>query len=140
MTPREAFKAGFLGRCIEAGLSVAEMRDMVKQSMDKMALTPADMAWNATKATLTGTKDLGTEALKLLGNWGIPLALAAPPALGGLTGYALAKARDTGTADAEEIQSQELSDEYRRQAERLQRLKAIRARHANLPIGGRRYL
>lgn len=58
--------------------------------------------------------------------WRSGRSSAAPPILGGLAGYGIAKATDVDDTDADAIKNQELVEEYRRQAERLQRQKAVR--------------
>jgi hypothetical protein len=113
----EAFKVGFLSRCVEAGLGVDEIAGCVKRARDMMEK----------HAGLIG--DLGG-GLKALGGgllqYGVPLALAAPPILGGAAGYGLSRATDVDDTDVADIKNQEVIDEYRRQSERLKRQKAVR--------------
>ena len=58
--------------------------------------------------------------------YGLPLAIAAPPILGGLAGYGAAKATDIDDVDIDEVKERELADEYRRQTEKLLRQRAVR--------------
>lgn len=107
MTPREGFRFGFLLRCAEEGLSVAEAQARAERAEKRAGA--ADLlgkAWG-----------LGTNAA-LLGAGGVAGA-------GMLGGYALAKMRE-GEVDPAEIQRQELIDAYQTQAE-LARRKAIMA-------------
>jgi hypothetical protein len=67
-------------------------------------------------------KDIGSGLL----HYGVPAALIAPPVLGGLAGYGLAKATDVDDTDVTAIKNQELVDEYMRQSDRLKRQTAAR--------------
>jgi hypothetical protein len=121
LTPREAFKFGFLSRCVESGLSLEEIQQQAKQAADKLAgwlpdfSAPVSAGWGALKG-------VSGKALAI----GIPTALAAPPILGGLAGYGLSRAMDVNERDVDEVKRDELVDEYRRQTDLLRRAKAIR--------------
>jgi hypothetical protein len=117
LTPHEAFKVGFLARCVRDGLTPEQIHDRVK--------TAADLFEK--EAFLGSLIGAAGNAVKGMGGYALPLAIAAPPVLGGLGGYALAKATDVDDTDVEDIKGQEVLDEYRRQAERLRRLQAARA-------------
>lgn len=121
LTPREAFKYGFLGRCVEEGMSLPEAHQQVKLAIDKMA---------GLSFMIEKPMGAGVDAVKGLGKavWsaGIPAALAIPPVLGGLAGYGLARATDINDKDEKEVKSDELKDEYARQTELLLRTKALR--------------
>lgn len=120
LTPREAFKVGFLSRCVEEGLDADQIRERVKSALDKLAfeIPGADVPGKL----VDFAKGVGLTGL----SWGLPLALAGPPIVGGLGGYALAKATDVGDADAGEIKKRELVDEYRRQTDQLNRETQVR--------------
>lgn len=114
LTAREAFKAGFLSRCIADRLPP----DQIKQAAAKAA------------GILSGIMDKGWEGAKGVANtavgYGIPALALAPPVAGGLAGYGLAKATDIDSTDIADIKDREVIDEYRRQASRLRRQTAAR--------------
>lgn len=123
LTAQEAFKVGFLGRCIEQGLSPEATLAAVK--------TASDLFKRASVSGLFGTAldktfDLGKGML----HYGLPAALVAPPILGGLAGYGLARATDIDDTDVAEIKNRELVDELHRQTERLRRQKLLRTARA----------
>lgn len=120
LSDREAFKVGFLQRCVRDGLTPDQMLDRVKAAGDMLEKRAF------VGGLLSGAAGAATGASKTLAGYGIPLALAAPPIIGGLGGYALAKATDVDDTDATAIKNQELVEEYRRQADRLKRQKAVR--------------
>jgi hypothetical protein len=113
MTDREAFKIGFLGRCIEDGLTLPQIEAAVKTALDKAAI-------------LGKLLDVGAGVGKSLLSKLLPLAIVAPPIVGGLGGYGLAKATDIHDTDVAEIKDRELMDEYKRQTDRMLREKALR--------------
>lgn len=120
LSDKDAFKVGFLQRCVQDGLTPDQMLLRVKTAgelLEKRAFLGG---------LLGGAAGAVGSAGKTMAGYGIPLALAAPPILGGLAGYGLAKATDVDDTDADAIKNQELVEEYRRQAERLQRQKAVR--------------
>jgi len=120
LTAQEAFKVGFLARCVSDGLSPDQMLSRVKQAQDMLEK----------RAFLGGIANSAIGAAggvaKSMAGYGIPLALLAPPALGGLAGYGLAKATDVDDTDVNEIKQKELVEEYQRQAEKLKRQKLVR--------------
>lgn len=120
LTPREAFKYGFMARCLEQGHDLDGIEQQVKLAMVKLA------GWSD---LLTKPLGLAGKAATGLGSgaWAaIPALAAAPPILGGMAGYALARGTDVNERDVKEVQKDELTDEYRRQTELLHRVKAIR--------------
>ncbi len=131
LTPQEAFKVGFLAKCAEDGLTPDQMLARVKQAHDlfeKRAFI-GDMLGSAAGAA-------GGLAKGLAG-YGVPLALAAPPILGALGGYGLAKATDVDDTDVDAIKNRELVEEMRRQAEKLRRQRDIRLYKQERGGGGR---
>lgn len=117
LTPREAFKVGFLARCVEDGLSPSQIGERVKQASEKLAFL-SELAGKA--------MDVGAGAVGGLYNYGLPMALAAPPILGGMAGYGLARATDIDDTDVADIKDQEVLDEYRRQTQRLGREREVK--------------
>lgn len=133
LTAQEAFKVGFLGRCVEAGLSPTQTVEAVKRAADLMEKR-AFFGEKLLGTALGKTVDVGKGVASGLLGYGLPLAAIAPPVVGGLAGYGLAKATDIDDTDVQEIKDRELADELRRQAARLRRQKAVRDfRHANQP-------
>lgn len=131
LTPRDAFKVGFLRRCIEDGLSIEQAHERVKVALDKLALF-GELAKGVTEA---GGKLLDTGI-----NWGVPLALAGPPVLGGVAGYGLSKATDIDDVSVDEIKKREIIDELKRQTDRLHQDKRIRDYRAQRKQTGRIFM
>lgn len=102
MTPREAFKEGFIRRCSEEGLTPEQTEARIEK---------AASFWN-----------------NLVANHGTQLALAAPVAVGALGGYAAHHLTNNDT-DEEDVRKQELIDELRqwtRRAKEQQKSKVLR--------------
>jgi hypothetical protein len=128
LSAREAFKVGFMARCVEHGMNTEQMLGAVKTAMDKLAL-------------LGVIGDAGKELLRLGGSVGVPLALAAPPILGGIAGAGLAKVTDVSDKDVSDIKDREVIDTYRTEAAKVRRQQAIRAlQQAKQNRGGRMFL
>jgi hypothetical protein len=119
LTERQAFKVGFIGRCLEAGLTVEQMHDRVKEAAVKLA----------------GVSELLGDAAGGAVRWGVPLALAAPPILGGLAGYGAAQLSDIDDTDVNEIKQRETINEYEQQRERLERERQARMLRTRRPTG-----
>lgn len=118
LTSKEAFMAGFVARCINDGLPAESIPGCAKAAEDKVA----GIVSTALGKLFDVAKGVGTGAV----NWGIPLALVAPPVAGAVGGYGLARLSDMDDTDVAEIQDQEVLDEYKRQTEKLRRQKAVR--------------
>lgn len=118
MQPREAFKIGFMARCIEEELS----HEKTAELMEKAAIPVIDKL-----LTVAGKAALPAAAL----------AVATPPSLGGLAAYFNNKAMDTDTTDIEEIKQKELVDSYERMAQQLRQRKKLRERQAKRNEGKR---
>jgi hypothetical protein len=121
LSAREAFKAGFLARCVDDRLSPEETE---KRAAAALALM--DKAAGAVAGALGKGYDLGKSLIGGAIGYGLPAALAAPPIAGGLAGYGLARATDVDDTDVAEVKDREVLDEYRRQAARLRRQTAVR--------------
>ncbi len=120
MEPREAFKIGFLSRCVEEGLSQEKTAELIEKS-----------------AGLEGL----VEGAKAVVYPAAALALAAPPTLGGLAAYFNNKAVDTADeGDVDEIKKRELRESYRRMAEQLRQSKKLRERKASRKRSGQVFL
>jgi len=103
---RQSFKVGFLSRCVEAGLTLDQIRGVTKIAAEKLALTGLPEKLYDT-AERIGLPTLFTGGVM------------APPVLGGLAGYGLAKLTGGDEASAKSIKRRELIEEYRRQAAKL---------------------
>lgn len=121
MEPREAFKIGFMSRCIEEGLSQEKTAELMEKAADGWGSGFVDAA----KAVLYPAT---------------ALALAAPPTMGGLAAYFKNKTLDSDTNDVEEIKQKEMADSYRRMTDQLQRSKALRERKASKKRSGQVFL
>ncbi len=121
MTPKEAFKIGFLQKCAADGLSQEETMQRIVHA--KFMLKTGD---GMTLSALKGAGGMTLDTLKAI--WGAtwPLALLAPPLIGLGGGAVLAKAQDD-TYDIDEARTREEISEYGRAIERLQRLHARQA-------------
>ena len=131
LTNAEAFKVGFLSRCVEEGLSIEEAHGRVKMAVDKLA----------------GLTDLPGKFLDLLRpvistglGYGMPDALVAPQIRGGSAGYTAGKMADVDDTDVGEIKKQELKSEYNRLAKKLVRDKKVRDYRATRKRTGRVFL
>jgi hypothetical protein len=111
VTNEEAFRLGFLAHCAEVGLSPEQVAE--KSAFAKQASFGSAVGWG-------------------LGAAGAGLALA-PPALGYLGGYTLARA-DADDINPEDVKKQELIAEYRRLAARARQARLQRRVQAS---GGR---
>lgn len=110
LDPRQAFKAGFLARCADAGLTSAETAALAKAAAAKDAsFWDALGRFGQTGAVLGGT-----------------VALGAPVVAGALGGAGLAQLGDADDTDVADVKQRELVDEYTRQAADLKRAKAVR--------------
>jgi enoyl-CoA hydratase/carnithine racemase len=108
MTPKEAFKIGFLQKCADDGLSREETMTRIR---------------HAKVLIKTGAGWPGEQLLSTAWNTAWPLFMLAPPAAGVAGGYALANLQDD-SYDKKEARKREIISEYQRAVERLQRLRA----------------
>ncbi len=131
LTPQEAFKVGFLAKCAADGLTPDQTLAAVKSAADLFSK-------EAVVGTLLGK---GIDVAKGVGGglarFGLPLALVAPPIVGGMAGYGLAKATDIGETDVAELKDQELIDEYNRQTAAIARARAAKANRVEATRPGR---
>lgn len=154
MTPREEFKAAFLLRCAQDGLTLEQMALRAKEAADQMekAAGVGDVAsgiknlfapalgigggaylgdkLNAPTTGAAAGLALGTEGgralLGGLGSAALPLLIGAPIAAGGLAGYGLSKMTDVSDDDVNAVKDKELLDTYKQETNRLDRQKAVR--------------
>lgn len=116
MDARQAFKIGFLRKCADAGLSIEETKEAVKQA--KELVKAADIRDLIMKPYQAGI-DILTDAGKTGVNFGLGAAALAPIVAGGGIGYGLSRLTDVDDTDVKAIKQQELIDEYHRQIELL---------------------
>ena len=127
LSPREQFKVAFLEKCAEQGLTADEMLEKVKKAQDIVKQgSLGQILASAGKGVGLGALSAATGLTQALGNYAIPLALAAPVAAGGLAGHQLATAQEPTDEDVKDVQHAELVDMYRKQTERLRREQASR--------------
>lgn len=127
MTDEQAFKVGFLARCAHDRLGPVQTQASVRAAhrlLEKYALL--DKVWDLGKGLVGHGLDAGKSIAEHTLGYGVPLALAAPPVLGGLAGYGLARATDIDDTDVDDVRDREVSDEYRRQTAALLRRRAVR--------------
>jgi len=125
MRPNEAFKIGFMARCVEEGLSPEATQSLVKSATEQVVKRGGFSLTGAMK----NISEAARNTVQAAGPIAYPvgaLALAAPPLLGGTAAYFANKATDTDADDIEEIKKRELSDTYRRLSAQLQRRKKFR--------------
>lgn len=115
MTPKEAFKIGFLQKCAADGLSPAQT--MLRIQHAKFMLK-AGSAITKSAGPMASGLGAAWDATKKLGL----LYMLAPLALGGLGGYGIAKLQDS-TYDAGEARKREEISEYGRALQQLQRVR-----------------
>jgi hypothetical protein len=127
MHPREAFKLGFLSRCVEAGLTPEATQALVKSAGDCFT----KIGW--------GLKDT-VDAFKGVTYPALLAGAAAPIALGGGAAYLANQASDTDATDVDEIKKQELLDTYRRMSDQLQRRKKLQNYKADRKRTGQVFL
>lgn len=126
MTPREAYKFGFLCRCVEEGLDPAQTQQRIDQALEKRATGPKDLLeWGKLPFTLGGaTIDLAAK--------GFPLALGLGAASGAGIGTVLAHL-NRKELDEDEIRRRELIDTYNLFADRA--LEKSKAHHEAFHLG-----
>ena len=113
LNDREAFKAGFLKRCADEGLSAAESIDLVKQAnseMEKMSSLSKIIAKLMVPFTPIYEKGL---------NLGLGAALLGPPAAGVAGSYLYSRATDSDDTDEDTARKKELAEAYRDQAAKI---------------------
>src|ERR1019366_9300364 len=137
LSAQEAFKCGFLARCVEDQLTPEQMLVRVKQASDILEKS----GFGGLLSSLAGKVwDAGKGTAQAALTYGLPAALAAPPILGGLAGYGLARGTDISDTDVSELKDREVIDEYKRQTERLERQKRVRSTQKATRASGRMYM
>lgn len=115
LNPRQAFKMGFIARCIEQGHTtpeqISEQVKLASDQLDKAALWGENIVGEMIEA--------GGRGLSALGNYAVPLAVAAPPVLGAAAGYGMSRLTDVDDSDVDEAKKQEVIAALRQHAARL---------------------
>ena len=128
LSARDAFKVGFLSRCVEEGIAPEDIGGVVEKaaaSLDKQAGILSDVM-SVPGALIDTVSRIAAPVLGAATGYGIPLALLAPPAAGAAVGYGAARASDISDEDVEAIRVKELINEYRLQADKAERDKKVR--------------
>jgi hypothetical protein len=116
LTERQAFKAGFLYKCADAGLTMDEAAALAKAAAAHIKTAGVqDLLMKPYNAAI----DVAGQGLSRLGTLGIAGLVAGPALLGGAAGLGLSKLMDVDDTDVKSVKKQELIDEYRRQVRRL---------------------
>ena len=143
MQTKEAFKLGFLTRCVEEGLSPEQTHTLAKmaaEQLEKQAFTE----WLSRQITspvknvadaYDSVADAAASTVPLVAG-----TLAIPPALGGLAAYLHNRATDVDATDIGQVKQKELADTYRRMADQLNRQKQLRDYKQERKRTGRVYL
>ena len=147
MRPQEAFKLGFLARCVEEGFSSEQTHALAKRAADcftKQAAWYNPFTW-AKSVTDAGKSsvELAQASTNLLKSFTGPLMMlaAVPPTVGGVAAYLANKSTDVDDAAAvEDVKNQELTDAYQRMADQLNRQKQLREYKQSRKRSGRVYL
>jgi hypothetical protein len=143
MTPKEAFRIGFLRRCAEMGLDGGGIAKLAQVGLARVKEakkddSPVSLLSGIGKSmteglgkTIVGIPGAAAGAVQsagsgllsgagMLGQYGLLGLALGPPALGAAAGYGLARATDIDDEDVDSVKQQELIDEYRRSAAQLQ--------------------
>jgi len=138
MQASDAFKLGFLARCVEEGFSPEQTCVLAKQAMEKQAdppkVKPGPLAgvMDRVVAGVGGAAGIAGDAASRsadIANKLMPyfaLGLLAPPAAGGLAAYVANVGTDAGATTTEDIRRRELRDTYIRMTEHMQRAQDAR--------------
>lgn len=157
MSPEEAFKLGFLSRCVEEGLSSTKTAELAKKASDflekKASPTVPVGAGMQLLNTLTSIPGYFTGGAR--SGLGMArditgmakdlsplmfLAAAAPPTIGGVAAALKNTATDISEEDVGEAKQQELAETYHRMAEQLRRQQAARQFKSQRKQSGRVFM
>jgi hypothetical protein len=124
MTKEQAFKAGFLMRCAEEGLSDEQTHEriMIGLAMEKAALHPIAAAL--------------APAVSGLGNIAVGLGVGLPVAAGIGGGYLAAKSTSDIDSDIDRLKERELTDIYNSLSEDAKSRARVKRKGLGLPSSG----
>jgi hypothetical protein len=135
MQVHEAFKLGFLSRCVEEGMNPEQTHGLSKMAaslFEKQALINLPSPMGEVRNAVGTIGDIAPY---------LALGLALPPALGGAAAYLINKGTDVeGKEGVENIKRQELQETYERMAGQLQRQKERQDYKAKRKSTGRIFL
>jgi hypothetical protein len=128
MDARSAFKFGFVARCLNQGMTPAQIATFAKEAADRLEKR-AGLGALLSGAAEVG-KDVAGKAIDLakpaVAGAGL-MAAVAPPILGAAGGHALGRLTDFDEREPEEVAQATVINELRQQTEQLQRLRRMRA-------------
>jgi DNA helicase TIP49 (TBP-interacting protein) len=129
MQPHEAFKLGFLSRCVEEGLSPQQTNVLAKSAAEMLTKQAfVREAIGQVTGTVKDTADAGKSVVEFgKSMWPLAaLAVGVPAGAGALTAYLQNSATDSDSSDVEDAKRQELLDTYRRMTEQMNRQQKLR--------------
>lgn len=107
LSPEQAFKVGFLLRCVEEGLNEEQISDRIERGLTiKKALLEHIPGYETLKSLGTNVLDAGLTA-----------AVGVPVGIGALGGAAAAKATTNNAMNVDTLKQEELIDTYNRLAD-----------------------
>ena len=116
---RQAFKVGFLRKCADAGLTIEETHEVVKQALSLVKESAVNILPDVLQEPYKQLWGAGGHALKSMADYGMTGALLAPGAIGAGAGLLAGHLTDVDDTDVKALKQQELIDEYHRQIELL---------------------
>lgn len=134
----QQFKAAFLQCCVEDGLSLDEIHELVKFGLslndnsnvldmfDEWGKSAAGL-WDAVSPIAKLPGDTVAGAAKMLPSAALGLYLGIPTAVGAAGGYAASQLTNLNDEDPDEIKMREKIDTYRRNAQQLELNKRLHA-------------
>lgn len=133
----QTFKAAFLHRCLQHGLSLEQTHALVKEACASLeageGIKTATGPWPWLKDNIPGVSllaDAASGAAKSVGSAVPGLALGAylgiPIVAGGAAGYGLAQIEGLNDEDPQEIKTQEKIEAYRRATQRAELQRKLR--------------
>ncbi len=132
LSGKESFKVGFLSRCIEEGVSNEEALQRIKAASDSLDVAEKQAGvYDVLRDAGGFASGLLSPVVEQAAGVAKNSLLFGPPLLGAGAGYLHSKLTDVDEEDTEDIQKEELIDEYRRQADRLRQSQALRAYKQN---------
>ena len=116
---RQAFKIGFLRKCADAGLTIEETHEAVKQATALVKQSAVNVLPDILQEPYKALVGAGGHALKGIADYGMTGALLGPGLLGAAGGLAAGSLTDVDDTDVKALKQQELIDEYHRQVQLL---------------------
>mgnify|MGYP003626125732 CR=1 FL=1 len=126
LSPQEAFKLGFLSKCVEQGLTVSQMRAEVKKASDELDLIEKEAVFDWFQPERREVWDTIGNLAETAGTGVLGALALGPPAAGAAAGILHSQLSDVDEEDVEDVKKRELVDEYLRQAEKLRQSARMR--------------